>query len=197
MKDANRLRFTIPSGVLVAALASALLLPHTSPAQQQKREKLGGVPAQERITREVRHELIMLPYYTLFDFMAFKVEGSKVILLGKVTRPSLKSGAESVVKKIEGVESVENRIEVLPPSPFDERIRLAEYRAIYGSNGLSRYAMGVLPAIHIIVDRGHVTLEGTVDTEADKNLAAIRAKGVPDVFSVTSNLAVANPGKSK
>jgi hyperosmotically inducible protein len=134
----------------------------------------------------------MLPYYTLFDFMAYTVEGSKVTLLGKVTNPTLKSDAEHVVKKIEGVEAVDNKIEVLPPSPNDERIRLAQYRAIYGTPGLSRYAMGTLPSIHIIVDRGNVTLVGTVNSEADKTLAGVQANGVPGVFSVTNNLAVAS-----
>lgn len=178
--------------LLITVLSSASVLAMASqPLQQKPRESLGtSGPASERITREARHELLMLPYYTLFDILKYKVDGNKVTLYGKVTRPTLKSDAENAVKKIEGVESVDNQIEVLPPSPDDDRIRMAEYRAIYGFAALNRYAMGVLPPIHIIVDHGRVTLEGTVDSEADKNMAEIQAKSVPGVFSVTNNLVV-------
>jgi hyperosmotically inducible protein len=148
--------------------------------------------AEERIEREVRHELVMLPYYGVFDNLAFKVEGNKVVLLGEVTRPTLKSDAEGVVKRIEGVESVDNQIEVLPLSPNDDRIRLAVYRAIYRQASLSRYALQAVPPIHIIVKNGNVRLEGVVANEGDKNLAGIRAKGVSGAFSVTNNLRVEN-----
>ena len=144
----------------------------------------------ERIIKEVRHELVMLPYYGVFDNLAYKVDGYNVTLMGQVTRPTLRSDAENVVKKIEGVEHVTNEIEVLPPSPMDDRIRRATYRAIYGYAGLDRYALQAVPPIHIIVKNGNVTLEGVVDREADKNLAGIRANGVTGVFSVTNNLHV-------
>ena len=144
----------------------------------------------ERIIREVRHELVMLPYYGVFDNLAYKVDGYTVTLMGQVTRPTLKSDAENVVKKIEGVEKVKNEIEVLPLSPADDRIRRAEYRAIYGDTVLNRYALQAVPPIHIIVKNGNVTLEGVVATEADKNVANIRANGVSGVFSVTNNLRV-------
>jgi hyperosmotically inducible periplasmic protein len=144
----------------------------------------------ERITREVRHELVMLPHYGVFDNLAYKVDGYTVTLLGQVTRPTLKSDAGNVVKKIEGVEKVNNEIEVLPASPGDDRIRRAEYRAIYGDNVLSRYALQAVPPIHIIVKNGNVALEGVVATEADKNVAGIRANGVSGVFGVTNNLRV-------
>jgi hyperosmotically inducible protein len=143
-----------------------------------------------RIIREVRHELVMLPYYGVFDNLAYKVDGSAVTLMGQVTRPTLKSDAENVVKKIEGVEKVTNEIEVLPVSPGDDRIRRAVYRAIYGDTVLNRYALQAVPPIHIIVKNGNVTLEGVVATEADKNVANIRANGVSGVFSVTNNLRV-------
>ncbi len=146
--------------------------------------------AQERITREVRHELLMLPYFTVFDNIAYKVDGYTVTLLGQVTRPSLKSDAESAVKHIEGVEKVDNQIEVLPPSGMDDGLRRRLYRTIYGYPALEKYAMGVQRQIHIVVKNGHVTLEGVVDSEADKNIIGIRANGVPDVFSVTNNLRV-------
>ena len=151
--------------------------------------------AEERIQREVRHELLMLPYYGVFDNLAYKVEGGTVTLYGQVTRPTLKSDAENVVKKIEGVESVTNNIKVLPLSPADDRIREAEYHAIYGQPQLFRYAEQAVPPIHIIVENGHVTLEGVVDTPADKTVADIAAKGVPGVFSVTDNLQVLAPPK--
>jgi hyperosmotically inducible protein len=144
----------------------------------------------ERITKEVRHELVMLPYYGVFDNLAYKVDSATVTLIGQVTRPTLKSDAENVVKKIEGVEQVKNEIEVLPPSPNDDRIRRAVYRAIYGTPALERYALQAVPPVHIIVKNGNATLEGVVATEADKNMAGIRANGVSGVFSVTNNLRV-------
>ena len=124
----------------------------------------------------------MLPYYSVFDNLAFQVDGDTVTLLGQVTRPTLKSSARNVVKGIEGVEKVVNKIEVLPLSPADDRIRLATYRAIFGESALQRYGMSAVPSIHIIVNNGRVTLEGVVDNETDKNLANIRANGVPGVF---------------
>ena len=145
---------------------------------------------QDRLTREVRHELVMLPYYGVFDNLAYRVDGSTVTLLGQVTRPTLKSDAENVVKDIEGVTKVENRIQVLPLSSMDDGIRMATYRAIYGQTGLDRYGLQAVPPIHIIVDNGKVTLEGVVNNEADKNMAGIRANGVSGVFSVTNNLRV-------
>jgi hyperosmotically inducible protein len=142
------------------------------------------------LKKEVRHQLVMLPYYTVFDNLEYKVEGDRVTLIGQVVRPSLKSDAEAVVKLIEGVRSVVNRIEVLPLSPNDDRIRLAVYRAIYSDSALQRYALQVVPSIHIIVNGGHVTLEGVAANEADKNIANIRANEVPGVFSVTNHLQV-------
>jgi hyperosmotically inducible protein len=144
----------------------------------------------ERFVREIRHELVMLPYYGVFDNLAYRVDGYKVTLMGQVTRPTLKSSAENVVKDIEGVEQVINNIEVLPNSPNDDRIRLATYRAIYGHTALNRYALNAVPPIHIIVKNGNVTLEGVVANEGDRNIANIQANGVPGVFGVTNNLRV-------
>jgi hyperosmotically inducible protein len=149
--------------------------------------------AVERIQREVRHELLMLPYLDVFDNLAYKVDGYNVTLMGQVTRPTLKSDAENVVKKIEGVEKVDNQIEVLPPSPMDDQLRRRLYRAIYGFPSLQKYSMGVQQPIRIIVKGGNVALEGVVDNEGDKNTAGIRAKGVSGVFSVTNNLRVVKP----
>jgi hyperosmotically inducible periplasmic protein len=134
--------------------------------------------AQERITKEVRHELLMLPWFGVFDYIAYKVDGYNVILLGQVSR-TLKSDAENAVKHIEGVEKVDNQIEVLPTSPMDEELRLKLYRAIYGYPPLEKYALGVQKPIRIIVKNGRVTLEGVIDSEADKNLVTIRANSVP------------------
>jgi hyperosmotically inducible protein len=124
----------------------------------------------------------------VFDNLAFRVEGSTVTLLGQVTRPTLKSDAERVVKDIEGVERVNNQIEVLPLSPSDDQIRIAAYRSIYGASSLNRYAHQAVPSIHIIVKNGNVTLEGAVANEGDKNIAGIQANSVPGVFSVKNNL---------
>jgi osmotically-inducible protein OsmY len=146
--------------------------------------------SQDRITREVRHELVMLPYFGVFDNIAYKVDGSTVTLLGQVVRPSLKSDAENVVKRIEGVEKVDNQIEVLPPSTMDDRLRTRLFRAIYQFPGLQKYELGVQKPIRIIVKSGRVTLEGVVDSESDKNLAGLRANSVSGIFSVTNNLQV-------
>jgi hyperosmotically inducible periplasmic protein len=146
----------------------------------------------ERFVREIRHELVMLPYYNVFDNLTYKVDGYNVTLMGQVTRPTLKSDAERVVKRIEGVEKVTNNIEVLPLSPNDDRIRQAAFRAIYGHTALNRYAFGAVPPIHIIVKNGNITLEGVVANESDKNIAGIQANGVQGAFGVTNNLRVEN-----
>jgi len=142
------------------------------------------------LTREVGHQLIQVPWLSVFDNLQYSVNGSEVTLSGQVWQPVTKLDAETAVKGIEGVIKVNNNIEVLPLSPMDDQIRRAEYRAIYGAPELQRYAMGVLPSIHIIVKNGHVTLIGTVDNQMDKNVAEIRAKSVPNVFSVDDNLQV-------
>ena len=147
-------------------------------------------PPNATIVHQVRHELLMLPYYGVFDNLEYKVVGNHVELMGQVVDPTLKSTAGNVVKQIEGVTSVANNIQVLPLSSFDDRIRLAEYRAVFGRDGLFRYAMGAIPSVHIIVDHGNVTLVGVVGSQMDKTLAGIQASGVAGVFSVTNNLRV-------
>lgn len=142
----------------------------------------------QHIIKEVRHELLLLPRINVFDNITFRVQGSTVVLEGQVAQPIAKDDAGNAVKGIEGVERIDNKIEVLPLSPNDDRLRIALYRAIYGFNGLDRYAMTVVKPIRIIVKNGHVTLEGVVANQADKNLAGIRANGVGGVFSVTNNL---------
>jgi len=161
-----------------------------APAQQKGEAARVGDRVRSRLEREVRHELVMLPYYNVFDNLAFQVEGSTVTLLGQVTRPTLKSDAERVVKDIEGVERVNNQIEVLPLSPSDDQIRIAAFRSIYGASSLNRYAHQAVPSIHIIVKNGNLALEGVVGNEGDKNIAGLQANSVPGVFSVKNNLRV-------
>jgi hyperosmotically inducible protein len=137
----------------------------------------------------------MLADFGTFDNIAFKLDGYDVVLLGQVTNASLKGDAEREVKKIEGVERVENRIEVLPASSGDDRLRRDLFNAIYRYGPLQHYGVGSNRPIRIIVNHGNVTLEGVVDRESDKNMAGIRANGVPGVFSVKNNLVV--PGKGR
>ncbi len=152
----------------------------------------------DRIYKEVRHELVMLPYYGVFDNLAYKVDpDGTVTLLGQVSRPTLKSDAENSIKRIEGVEKVVNNIEVLPTSPNDDRIRRAAYRAIYSNDVLSQYQMRAVPPIHIIVNNGKLTLEGVVARQMDKQVAGIQANSVPGAFSVTNNLAVEEQEKKE
>src|SRR5215475_11599146 len=153
----------------LAVALSSLLLPATLPAWNQGHQR-NEKKMQENLAREVRHQLLLLPYYSVFDNLLFKVEGDKVTLLGQVVRPTLKSDAENAVKSIEGVASVTNQIEVLPVSPMDDGLRRSVCRAIYGDTILSRYGMSALPSIHIIVKNGNVALEGVVDSESDKNV---------------------------
>jgi len=180
------------------ALLAILIAVTTIPARSQNTShRRNERKVQENLVKEVRHQLLLLPYYSVFDNLLFKVEGDKVTLLGQVVRPTLKSDAENAVKSIEGVASVNNQIEVLPVSPMDDQLRRAVYRAIYGDAVLSRYGMSALPSIHIIVKNGNVTLEGVVDSESDKNLANLRASAVPNVFSVTNNLTVGSSDGKK
>jgi hyperosmotically inducible periplasmic protein len=171
------------SGFLLVVLAIACL-----PVVAQDRQI--SPKAVERIQKEVRHELVMLPYLDVFDNLAYKVDGYTVALFGQVTNPTVKSDAENAVKKIEGVEKVENHIEVLPVSPMDDGLRRRLFRAIYGYPPMQKYALPTIKPIRIIVKNGHVTLEGVVDSEGDKNIANIRANGVSGLFSVTNNLIV-------
>jgi hyperosmotically inducible protein len=173
----------------VPAMATlGLLVAAAGAAPQAKRPP--SAKGQERLVRQVRHELVMLPYYGVFDNLTYHVTGYTVELMGQVTRPTLKSDAENVVKDIEGVEKVINNIEVLPLSPNDDSLRLALYRSIYGHQILNRYALQAVPPIHIVVKNGQVTLEGVVSNENDRNVAGIQANSVPGVFGVTNNLRV-------
>src|SRR5579859_1438866 len=145
---------------------------------------------QQRITREVRHELVMMPQLSIFDNLAYKVDGDTVTLLGQVRNAFLKDEAGKAVRNIEGVERVNNQIKVLPVSFNDDRIRREVARAIFNDSRLFPYSIQSLPPIHIIVKNGQVSLEGVVRDQADKNTAGIRANGVPGVFALQNNLKV-------
>ncbi|MGA2423475.1 MAG: BON domain-containing protein [Terriglobales bacterium] len=192
---------------LLAVLALSLIFSTTifsmaalaSPAIQDN-QPTGALSQKsiDRIIKEVHHELVMLPFYGVFDNLAYKVDpDGTVTLLGQVARPTLKSDAEKAVKGIEGVEKVVNNIEILPTSLNDDRIRRAAYRAIYGNSVLSQYQLRAVPPIHIIVKNGNITLEGVVARQMDKQIAGIQANGVHGAFSVTNNLAVEEQEKKK
>jgi hyperosmotically inducible periplasmic protein len=180
LKNRARFGFVLPSLVLSLAVITAA---GATPTGQETK-------ANQNLIREVRHQLLLLPYYSVFDNLAFKVDGDHVTLEGQVTNPTLKHDAEAAAKSIEGVSGITNNIEVLPPSPMDDQLRRALYRAIYGDPSLSKYGWSAMPSIHIIVKSGHVSLEGVVDNDADKNLAGLRANSVPNIFEVKNNLVV-------
>lgn len=169
---------------ILAATASLASVGAASPARKHSQGN------ESYMVRQVRHQLLMLPYYSTFDNIEFRVSGYNVELLGQVVRPTLRSDAEAAVKRIEGVEHVSNQIEVLPVSFFDDRIRRAEYRAIYGNSVLRKYSLQHPGPIHIIVKNGNVTLVGVVLNQMDRNVAGIQANSVPGVFSVTNNLQI-------
>lgn len=175
-------------------ISGMLLLPFGVRAQQKDHNDafVRGPESESRLAQQVRHQLVMLPYYSIFDDLAFRVdENGMVTLMGDVTDPVLKSSAENVVKHIEGVTQVNNQIQVLPVSPMDWQIRRAMFRAIYGDPEIGdRYGHQALPGIHIIVKNGNVKLEGVVANQFDKNLINVRANGVPNVFHVENDLQV-------
>jgi hyperosmotically inducible protein len=174
-----------------AVLPLALLLAVLSWPAQKKPADRQMAPAEDPVTREVRHQLLLLPDYGVFDDLAFRTGGSAVELTGDVTQPALKREAEDAAKRVQGVARVENRIRILPDSEIDWRIRRAVYGAVYGDPAVSAaYGYRAVPPIHIIVENGHVTLVGEVNSDPDRNLIGIRANQVPGVFSMTNNLTV-------
>ena len=184
--SARKVRVSFFALILVLLPATAFAAPKAGPQAPAPNSANYGA----YLTREVRSQLVLLPFYSVFDNLAYKIDGTKVTLLGQVVRPSLKDSAGKAVKSIEGVTEVDNQLEVLPVSGGDDRIRRAEYRAIYSKPSLQMYELRSVPPIHIVVKNGNVTLEGTVATQADKTVAGLAANGVPGVFSVTNNLRV-------
>ena len=172
---------------------SLILFAASLPAQHAtspKSAKSDTKPEEPQLAREIRHQLFVLPYYSVFDYIAFTLDDDKVTLTGYVLRPTLKANAEAAVKSLEGVSSVKNLVEVLPKSSSDDELRRAVYRSIFEDSTLQRYAALEVPVIHIILRNGEVTLEGAVLTEAEKSLATTRASNVSAVSGVKNNLAV-------
>ena len=170
------------------ALAGALVLA-ASVAAAAPSEQAGQRAAYEQLAKKVRKELVTLPWYGVFDNLAYEINGSTVTLSGQVVQPSTRKDAERRVRRLAGVERVVNNIEVLPLSSFDDSIRVSAYRSLFGWNSpLHRYGLGVNPSVHIVVDRGHLTLEGVVSTEGDRRLAYMLVNSIPGVFSVKNNL---------
>lgn len=180
-------------------LAGLIVVSGTVAAKDKDKQHMdpfvNGPVNESKMIQEVRHKLVTLPYFGVFDDLGFTVDGGTVTLVGEVTRPVLKDDAGKSVKGVEGVTNVVNNIEVLPLSPNDDRIRRAVYRAIYGDPVLStRYGFQAVPSIHIIVKNGKVRLEGVVANEMDRDICNIRANGVSGVFGVENDLRV--EGKS-
>lgn len=157
-----------------------------------------AIPGDADLAKSVRHEVLMYSRYTMWDDVNFRVKNGHVELLGAVTQPYKKQELGKIVQSIPGVASLTNELKVLPLSSFDDRLRLQVARAIFSDPTLSRYAMGAVPSIHIIVDNGHVTLTGTVDNETEKQIAGIRASGAGLGFGpVVNNLSVDQPARKK
>ncbi|HEX8558428.1 MAG TPA: BON domain-containing protein [Pyrinomonadaceae bacterium] len=181
----NRVGAVALAAVFAASAAPAASAATTEPAAERA--------AYEQLAKKVRKELVTLPWYGVFDNLAYEIDGSTVTLSGQVVQPSTRKDAERRVKRLAGVERVVNNIEVLPLSSFDDSIRVGAYRALFGWNSpLFRYGRGTNPSVHIVVDRGHLTLEGVVSTEGDRNLARMLVSSIPGVFSVTNNLRAEN-----
>lgn len=181
VRKAKEMKNTIFTAVFATILATTPLMSSSVPAVQSE---------EQRLANSIRKELVTLPFYGVFDNLAYSLQGRKVILTGQVTRPVLASSAANVVKGIRGVEEVVNNIEVLPLSPNDDRLRIAVYRTIFSQASLGRYTMGAIPPVRILVKNGDVTLKGAVMNEMDKNMAGLFANQVPGVFTVTNHLTV-------
>jgi len=177
--------------LLPAALFGLLLVLFFAIPVSARAHDRNNPHADMSLANQVRHQLVMLPYYGVFDNLQFEIQDDgTVVLSGSVVRPMLRSDAVYAIRKLTGDGKVVDKIEVLPLSPFDGRLRIALYRTIFGNVQLDRYALGAVPSIHIIVHNGNVELTGVVTNEADKNVAGIRANLVPGVFGVTNSLKV-------
>jgi hyperosmotically inducible periplasmic protein len=183
-----RSRFTVVAVVCAVVVLAGSAISRAAFAESADSQ---SVQVLDPLSKAVRHELVMLPFFGIFDNLEYEIQGGgTVVLTGQVTRPSLKSDAGNVVKRVNGVSNVVNNIEVLPLSRFDNQIRLATYCAIFSRPGLDRYSWGGLPSVRIIVRNGNIVLEGVVSRQSDKDIAGIVANGIPGVFSVKNNLRV-------
>jgi hyperosmotically inducible periplasmic protein len=195
------MRRVIGSAFLAALFVASGVAAKVNPNSDHNDAFMPGPPNESQMAKQVRHNLLTLPYYSIFDDLAFRINGSVVTLEGACPPDppwDIKKAAEQAVKKVPGVTQVVNDVKLLPLSPMDWQIRRAEARAIYGAADIGmRYGYQALPSIHIIVDNGHVTLEGVVDNQFDDTLIRTKANTVPNVFSVTDNLRVLNPSENK
>lgn len=183
------------AATLLIGIAPQALMAHTENSVPSARAGAVNVtPSNAHLAKQVRHKLLTLPYYGVFDNLAFSIDGSKVTLQGQVVRPSTRSDAARNVAEIKGVTQVVNKIEVLPLSNFDDSLRMRTYRALARTGGLQRYLAGGNPSLHIVVKRGQVTLAGVVGNKMDKQLAYMAARGVSGAFSVTNSLQVEGEG---
>lgn len=191
MRSKNSWKFKIAVGLLALGLLG-LGMPRTLAAREPANSQPARTDAKYEawLNKQVRHELALVPWYGVFDIFGYSVNGTEVTLSGQVVNPATKQDAVGMVRHIEGVTKVVDNIQLLPLSSMDNGIRRAEYHAIFSYSDLYRYAMGTIPSIHIIVDNGHVTLFGNVDNQSDAQMAYMRARMVPGVFSVTNNLKV-------
>ena len=192
-------------GLIVLAGLLLITTIDLSAAQRDKNPATLNTPANrnarrmEALKEEVRHQLVTLPYYTVFDWLQAQVKpDGTVTLMGEVTRPTTKDDAESRAKKLEAASRVVNNIEVLPLSPMDDELRVALYRAIFRFDSpLFRYGTQSVPPIHIIVKNGRVTLKGTVLNQGDSQIAYIAARGVPGTFEVKNELQIEQQANEK
>ena len=191
MRHVIRKRF---APFLVLGLIVAVPFAHAQRRPAAKPTAGTPKPEEPQLSREIRHQLFVLPYYSVFDYIGFTLDGDKVTLTGYVLRPALRANAEAAVKSLEGVSAVKNLIEVLPKSSTDDDSRRAVYRAIFEDSTLQRYAVSEVPVIHIILRNGEVTLEGAVSTEGEKNLATTRASSVSGISGVKNNIAIRPKG---
>jgi len=187
MESTFHLRITAGFGLCLCLFAHSLWAQHPV---MSKSAKADVKPEEPQLPREIRHQLFVLPYYSVFDYITFRLDGDKVTLTGYVLRPTLRSDAEAAVKSLEGVSSVKNLIEVLPKSSDDDDSRRAVYRAIFEDSTLQRYAVSDVPVIHILLRNGEVTLEGVVSSEAEKTLVSTRASSVSGITSVKNNISI-------
>src|SRR5258708_8062344 len=181
--------------LMTVVFAAALFAQSNQPPQggmrpSDRRSSSADQKLQNRLYKEVGHELRMMPLFDTFDNLAYKIDGTTVTRVGQVLHATLKDEAEQRVKKIEGVEKVVNNIEILPPSSGDDQLRRRLARAIFQDPRLSHYAVGPVPPIHIIVKSGHVAREGVVHDNGEKHAAGLRANGSPGLYSVQNNLHV-------
>lgn len=184
------------SRILGSAVMTVALLSAAGIAAASAGQTAAAPGSDEAVAKQVRHEIVMYPHYTIWDDINLRVNHGNVELTGEVNQPYKKSDLAKIVQHVPGVTSVTNQLEVLPLSPMDDRLRLRVARAIYSYPALSRYSQGALPSIHIIVDNGHVTLTGVVATDFDKQVAGVRAASAGLSFGpVNNNLRVENPAK--